>query len=1711
MSQISGKQINNNSVNLSKLSGDGNVSFGNNTVVEFLTDAKLYYVDTPTELGEVTNKEYVDQKILDSINNAFILTYISKWNPITNTPTLTDSDISRRGEVYRASEQSTIFSIAWNIGDYLVYNENGIIEVSRNSDNVLSVNGEIGDVVLDLDWELKTDGVSRNNISPDSGINLVSGNNITLTYDNTSNNNSITIDSELTENPFGLEGQIYKIQTDNTNTIQAEDSIVEGNYIRSSDELSDAQLNPTTFTSFQEVFNTWQRFSHNSSTIPANVNETQQWNYTSGIDQINTTVNSTTHIGFVSDIPLSSYTLNTTLTSPGSDDDGICIVIAYVEDENDLVSNQAFGLDQASYPGLNTTDEFVPNQHTITVILSRGGLNGSLSGSATSEYVIIYDFKKDTEQLLENGGSLIETPTTNSWNGAEIDVRVERDGNIITTSVLNFSDLTQDVTFEDTELTIDLNSLPILEKFKGPARYGFSSLSQLNSTYKNISISGSGLNEIYDLRTGEIYEADSSGTWTINTSRNLDNELLKRNIIFNPNFRTLLWYKGIGNFVTISENFEFFEGNISIDWDQVQNKPTLDNYASWNLKSNGFQRTGIFSDDSIDLVEGDGIDISYSAGGVINIASTFSESVLGLDYNNSTGILSTTTGYEIPTLTKQSQWDTSYNDDIESIAVTGTNTKTITLTQRDGSIISTQWTDLDSLPDGDEYINALSFSSTTGVLTAGRTGNLPDITASLDGRYSLLNHTNEDLTPGTGLSGDIYNGSSARTFAVIYGTTANTTTEGNDFRLSNARTPLAHSLASHEDVTISSNTNGEILKWTGTAWINNTLSQAGIQPAGNYDNYASWNLKIGGTSRKTITSGNDVNFVAGDNISISYLAGGTVSISSSAVSDDNSLPTFATVLPNSIGEIYRSPIGTSVRELGNIIQSSIDDFYYHVTTFVDAKGIQNIRLLKSIDLVTWTDEGIIVTDSEDPYLIENAGSYYLYVEDKEPVVFRNIKLYTSTDLSTWTDEGVILDYNDAPWESQDVSSPAIIIEGGTWYMYYEGRAAPNQDGAIGLATSTDGINWVKNSNNPIYTGTNLNSDLKWADHLVPDDIIKSNGLFYMTAHAKVLEDNEWFEAILVSRDLENWVDTLGTWSNKIDYTDESGYGLMIFQSKEYGLLASFINEGDGEDQRSIIIGSFGVSPNYDLKEKGIKAKKAEFDHYVTMGENNSPLPIPSFEQNFSSSLSPFTTSGDATWTRVTNEGNGDNFSARSGNISDRESSVLTLVQNLPEGTSALVFDYKTSSEASFDYLEIRINDINIKSYSGNTSWSTSDKIFIKSNGEFHKIDFIYWKDNSSDGGTDQVWIDNVKIYNNYKPSLDVDGSITVGKDLYVNGSGSFRKLGVGGDFHVTGKQKNFDSNGRLFLQLEPNTIKLYGQAQQKSFDIFGSSTSSGFSVSNASNVIKLQFSTNDTIGNPFLDIKGDVIAEKAILNSAINTSVSLGEAKYDAFGFIGNRQSVYFTNQVSSGNIKFCIGGVHNTSVQMTIESDGSVTARNFIGNGSLITNVDASSLNGLSIAGANANIPWPFIPDVGADGLMEIGRYIDFHLASNSGVDNNGRLALTSDKNLNWNGNFTADNFFEGSDKRLKTNIKKISKSVYSYELKTQPGITVYGTIAQEIEKTNPGVVKKPEDGGMMSVNYNSFLSLKLAEQENENKEQNNKIDSLQQQIDELKELIKN
>ena len=66
---------------------------------------------------------------------------------------------------------------------------------------------------------------------------------------------------------------------------------------------------------------------------------------------------------------------------------------------------------------------------------------------------------------------------------------------------------------------------------------------------------------------------------------------------------------------------------------------------------------------------------------------------------------------------------------------------------------------------------------------------------------------------GSGLDADLLDGNQASAFSL---------------------TSHNHTLDSLSNTTITTNTSGEILKWNGTAWVNNTLAEAGIQPAGSY-------------------------------------------------------------------------------------------------------------------------------------------------------------------------------------------------------------------------------------------------------------------------------------------------------------------------------------------------------------------------------------------------------------------------------------------------------------------------------------------------------------------------------------------------------------------------------------------------------------------------------------------------------------------------------------------------------------------------------------------------------------------------------------------------------------------------------------------------------------------------------------------------------------
>lgn len=111
----------------------------------------------------------------------------------------------------------------------------------------------------------------------------------------------------------------------------------------------------------------------------------------------------------------------------------------------------------------------------------------------------------------------------------------------------------------------------------------------------------------------------------------------------------------------------------------------------------------------------------------------------------------------------------------------------------------------------------------------------------------------------------------------------------------------------------------------------------------------------------------------------------------------------------------------------------------------------------------------------NPTVLKVEDRYYMWysgvsLEDKKWIV--KIGLAISDDGVSWTkyDNNPILSY-DKEWEIQSVfgSSVMYMEKEKAFYMWYAGGDNPR---GIGLATSMDGINWIKYDSNPVLVGKN---------------------------------------------------------------------------------------------------------------------------------------------------------------------------------------------------------------------------------------------------------------------------------------------------------------------------------------------------------------------------------------------------------------------------------------------------------------------------------------------------------------------------------------------------------------------------------------------------------------------------------------------------------------
>ena len=204
--------------------------------------------------------------------------------------------------------------------------------------------------------------------------------------------------------------------------------------------------------------------------------------------------------------------------------------------------------------------------------------------------------------------------------------------------------------------------------------------------------------------------------------------------------------------------------------------------ATWNAKQNALNGTGfvkisgttISYDNSTyylasnpsayialtALSAGSGISYNNTTGVIASTITQYtnadarlaiSESVTGLDYDNTTGVFSLTSGYVIPTTTSATNWDAAYNDKINSAAVTGTTTKTLTLNQQDGGTITASWTDINTdavtsvfgrtgavIATSGDYTTTLVTEGTNLYYTEGRVSANTDVAANTAARHNAV-------------------------------------------------------------------------------------------------------------------------------------------------------------------------------------------------------------------------------------------------------------------------------------------------------------------------------------------------------------------------------------------------------------------------------------------------------------------------------------------------------------------------------------------------------------------------------------------------------------------------------------------------------------------------------------------------------------------------------------------------------------------------------------------------------------------------------------------------------------------------------------------------------------------------------------------------------------------------------------------------------------
>jgi hypothetical protein len=197
-------------------------------------------------------------------------------------------------------------------------------------------------------------------------------------------------------------------------------------------------------------------------------------------------------------------------------------------------------------------------------------------------------------------------------------------------------------------------------------------------------------------------------------------------------------------------------GTLGLSFASGYSLPSDATQATWTAKQNALNGTGfvkivgttISYDNSSYYLASNPAGYTTNTGTVTSVAMSVPTglSISGSPITTSgTLALSLTAGYSIPTTSSQGTWDTAYNRSLTSIGVSGTTTKTLTLTKQDGTTLTASWSDINTDAVTSVFGRTGAIVATSGDYTTAQvteSGNL----------YYLDSRARASISGGTGIS-----------------------------------------------------------------------------------------------------------------------------------------------------------------------------------------------------------------------------------------------------------------------------------------------------------------------------------------------------------------------------------------------------------------------------------------------------------------------------------------------------------------------------------------------------------------------------------------------------------------------------------------------------------------------------------------------------------------------------------------------------------------------------------------------------------------------------------------------------------------------------------------------------------------------------------------------------------------------------------------------